>query len=67
MNRALLPLSLRCLGLLLACSLCGAGATAAAAERPNILLVLSDDHSVPHLGSYDGSNAITLECFFFAA
>jgi arylsulfatase A-like enzyme len=23
-------------------------------ERPNILLVLSDDHSVPHLGCYEG-------------
>lgn len=28
---------------------------ARAAERPNILLVLSDDHSVPHLGCYGDS------------
>lgn len=28
------------------------------AERPNILLVLSDDHSVPHLGAYGGSNCL---------
>ena len=27
----------------------------AAADRPNVLLILSDDHSVPHLGCY-GSN-----------
>ena len=26
------------------------------AERPNILLVLSDDHSVPHVGAYGGAN-----------
>ncbi len=28
------------------------------AERPNILLVLSDDHSVPHLGAYGDSNCL---------
>ncbi|MBI1357841.1 MAG: sulfatase-like hydrolase/transferase [Acidobacteria bacterium] len=27
-------------------------AAAPAADRPNILLILSDDHSVPHLGAY---------------
>src|SRR5262245_26234579 len=27
-------------------------ATAAAADKPNILLDLSDDHSVPHMGCY---------------
>jgi arylsulfatase A-like enzyme len=28
----------------------------AAAERPNILLILSDDHSVPHVGCYGDTN-----------
>lgn len=32
---------------------------AAASARPNILLVLSDDHSVPHLGAYGSPNAST--------
>ncbi|MEO0413764.1 MAG: sulfatase-like hydrolase/transferase, partial [Verrucomicrobiota bacterium] len=27
-------------------------------ERPNILLILSDDHSVPHLGAYDCPNCL---------
>ena len=27
--------------------------------RPNVLLILSDDHSVPHLGSYGGTDAVT--------
>lgn len=27
-----------------------------AADRPNILLILSDDHSVPHLGAYGDAN-----------
>lgn len=31
----------------------------AAAERPNILLVLSDDHSWPHLGCYGDANLST--------
>ncbi|MEM1297417.1 MAG: sulfatase, partial [Verrucomicrobiota bacterium] len=26
------------------------------AERPNILLILSDDHSLPHVGTYSGGN-----------
>lgn len=28
----------------------------AQAERPNILLILSDDHSIPHAGAYGGEN-----------
>lgn len=26
---------------------------AVTAERPNVLVILSDDHSVPHLGCYE--------------
>lgn len=29
---------------------------AVAAERPNVLVILSDDHSVPHLGCYGSDN-----------
>lgn len=36
-------------------------------HRPNILLVLSDDHSVPHLGCYGSLNAITPNLDAFAA
>ena len=25
------------------------------AQRPNILLILSDDHSLPHVGAYGGN------------
>jgi arylsulfatase A-like enzyme len=39
----------------------------AAVDRPNILLVLSDDHSVPHLGCYGSPNAITPHLDAFAA
>ncbi len=46
-------LRLSMLGALLASSL-------GAAERPNILLVLSDDHSVPHLGAYGDPNCVRL-------
>ena len=30
--------------------------TASAQDRPNILLILSDDHSIPHVGAYGCSN-----------
>jgi arylsulfatase A-like enzyme len=39
----------------------------AADVRPNILLVLSDDHSVPHLGCYGSPNAVTPQLDAFAA
>ena len=38
-----------------------------AAEKPNILLVLSDDHSVPHLGVYGTTSAVTPNLDAFAA
>lgn len=41
-------------------------ALAAAADRPNILLVLSDDHSVPHLGCYGNPDIKTPNCDAFA-
>ncbi len=31
------------------------------AERPNILLILSDDHSVPHLGAYGDPNCVKFD------
>ncbi|MEL7500603.1 MAG: sulfatase [Planctomycetota bacterium] len=37
-----------------------ATAVPANAQRPNILLVLSDDHSVPHVGAYGGVNCSRL-------
>lgn len=39
----------------------------AAPGHPNILLVLSDDHSVPHLGCYGSPNAVTPHLDAFAA
>ncbi len=36
--------------------LCGALSCRSESSRPNILLVLSDDHSVPHLGAYGDEN-----------
>src|SRR5581483_11302395 len=35
---------------------------APAADRPNILLVLSDDHSAPHLGCYGNPDVRTPNC-----
>ena len=42
--------------LLLATSLVTPASCPADDSRPNILLILSDDHSVPHLGSYGNAN-----------
>jgi len=39
---------------------------AAATSRPNILLVLSDDHSVPHVGAYGSPNPKTPNLDAFA-
>src|SRR6185295_15711565 len=38
-----------------------------AAEKPNILLVLSDDHSVPHLGCYGNKDIKTPNLDRFAS
>jgi N-sulfoglucosamine sulfohydrolase len=47
--------------------LCALGGLALAAERPNILLVLSDDHSVPHVGCYGNPDIKTPNLDKFAA
>jgi N-sulfoglucosamine sulfohydrolase len=41
-------------------------AVAGAADRPNILLILSDDHSVPHLGCYGNADIRTPNVDAFA-
>jgi arylsulfatase A-like enzyme len=43
------------------------GSAAAGATRPNIVLILSDDHSVPHLGAYGSPNPKTPALDAFAA
>ncbi|MEM9157950.1 MAG: sulfatase [Verrucomicrobiota bacterium] len=41
-------------------ALCLGSVVLVVADQPNILLVLSDDHSVPHLGAYGDENCIRL-------
>ena len=36
--------------------LIGITSASASSARPNVLLILSDDHSVPHVGAYGGDN-----------
>ena len=48
-------------------ALLAAPALAAAAEKPNILLILSDDPSVPHLGCYANPDIKTPNCDAFAS
>ncbi len=54
-------------GLVALLALAATTAVAATAARPNILLVLSDDHSVPHLGAFGSPNAKTPALDAFAA
>jgi arylsulfatase A-like enzyme len=42
------------------------GSAAIAAEKPNILFILSDDHSVPHLGCYGNKDIKTPNLDAFA-
>src|SRR5215218_394872 len=44
-----------------------ASASVSAAERPNVLVVLTDDHSVPHVGCYGNSEIRTPNLDRFAA
>lgn len=39
----------------------------AAADRPNVLVVLTDDHSVPHVGCYGNKDIKTPNLDRFAA
>lgn len=52
-------LRLPSLAVWLVCLSCGFSAQAADAERPNILLLLSDDHSYPFLSCYGDGNVKT--------
>ena len=62
----LLCLLARIIFLLTGSVLCN-GVASAAAARPNIVLILSDDHSVPHLGCYGSPNPKTPNLDAFAA
>ena len=44
-----------------------AAASAHAAERPNVLVVLTDDHSAPHVGCYGNAEIRTPNLDRFAA
>lgn len=59
------PRSLSLLLLALIPALCAA--VSAAEPKPNILLILSDDHSVPHLGAYGNKDIKTPNLDKFAA
>ncbi len=52
---------------MIAAAMLGLTASSQAAERPNILLILSDDQSVPHLGCYGNPDVRTPNLDRFAA
>ena len=58
MDRGIKPLLQLIISLVVLCQL---------SARPNILLILSDDHSVPHLGTYGTTDAVTPNLDQFAS
>jgi arylsulfatase A-like enzyme len=66
MNRKI-TLVFACLILTSLAALCAANPAASAEPKPNVLLILSDDHSYPHLGCYGNKDVRTPNLDKFAA